>query len=645
MKLRFPFVPVRSFGAKVTLLITLTSGLAVALVSGLTIGIQHLDLRRETMKFVTAQVNSVSINCEAPLDFDDAQSAGKALASLRAVPEIASAVLYKQDQVFATYHRARGPQPNSPVELAASGGDRHWMVFSSPVATQDATAGRVEVIFDTTNLRERLRASIMLTLAEAGLAMVVVFLIATRVRQVLARPVAELAATALRVSHTRDYAIRAEKYGEDELGQLTDNFNEMMDQIQRKDAEIQQAHNQREAVLERERSARAEAERVSRMKDEFVATLSHELRTPLTAILGWAQMMRRPNFDARENEQGLEIIERNARVQTQIIEDLLDMSRIISGKIRLDVQRINLVEVIEAAMSTVRPAAEAKNIRLHDTLDPTVGMVRADPGRLRQVLWNLISNAIKFTGRDGRVEVSLTHRNGQALIVVRDTGQGIKPEFLPFVFDRFRQADSSSTRRHGGLGLGLAIVKQLVELHGGSVRAHSEGEGQGSAFHLEFPLAGPVETSEPDESPSDRSKEWNAGTESTARLNEIRVLVVDDEPDARSLVMRILRNGQASVMSAGSVEEAMEIVRTHRPHVIVSDIGMPGEDGYSLIRRVRGLSDAQLAGTPAIALTAFARSEDRTRALLAGYQMHLSKPVEPSELTVTVASLAGRHTT
>jgi len=291
----------------------------------------------------------------------------------------------------------------------------------------------------------------------------------------------------------RHFAVKAEPVMEPD-GTIREWVGVHTDITERKSMEVARA-----VLLEKERQARAEAERNGRIKDEFLATLSHELRTPMTAILGWGALLRK-DIEAFPEvaRQGFEVIDRNARLQAKIIEDLLDMSRIISGKIRLDVQRINLVEVIEAAMSTVRPAAEAKNIRLHDTLDPTVGMVRADPGRLRQVLWNLISNAIKFTGRDGRVEVSLTHRNGQALIVVRDTGQGIKPEFLPFVFDRFRQADSSSTRRHGGLGLGLAIVKQLVELHGGSVRAHSEGEGQGSAFHLEFPLAGPVETSDTD---------------------------------------------------------------------------------------------------------------------------------------------------
>jgi PAS domain S-box-containing protein len=406
---------------------------------------------------------------------------------------------------------------------------------------------------------------------------------------------------------------------------------------------------EREALLERERAARTEAERASRMKDEFLATLSHELRTPLNAILGWSQVLGGGPVDPDDLAQGLETIERNARAQTQIIEDLLDMSRIISGKVRLDVQRIDLAPVIEAALDTVRPAAAARGIRLLATLDPLARGVSGDPGRLQQVFWNLFSNAIKFTPRGGRVQILLERVNSHLEVSVIDTGEGIRPEFLPHVFDRFRQEDASTARRHGGLGLGLAIVKQLVELHGGSVRAKSAGPGQGATFVVSLPLMAVYSRS--DASEVERRHPQAGGHAAMVsppridlRLDGLKVLAVDDEADARSLVKRLLEDCGATVRTAGSASEALEAVRAERPDVLVSDIGMPGEDGYSLIRRVRAL-EAERGGLdpiPAVALTAYARSEDRMKAVLAGFQMHVSKPVEAAELLTMVASLAGR---
>ncbi|MDB5328486.1 MAG: sensor hybrid histidine kinase [Phycisphaerales bacterium] len=401
----------------------------------------------------------------------------------------------------------------------------------------------------------------------------------------------------------------------------------------------------RESLLDSERSARTEAERVSRMKDEFLATLSHELRTPLNAILGWSQILRSSPPDSDEINEGLDVIERNARSQAQIIEDLLDMSRIISGKIRLDVQRLDVASVIQAALDTVRPAATAKGVRLHVVLDPNTGPVSGDPGRLQQTLWNLLSNAIKFTPKGGRVQVLLERVNSHVEISVSDTGQGIKSEFLPYVFDRFRQADASTTRQHGGLGIGLALVKQLVELHGGTVRAKSLGEGAGSTFVLTLPLT--ILHAEPDDAAARRHPahpvQPGIPHDACVRIEGIRVLVIDDEPDARALVRRLLEDCHAKVQMAGSASEALECLQTVGPFdVIVSDIGMPGEDGYSLIRRIRALSRDRGGQTPAIALTAYARSEDRMRSVIAGFQMHIPKPVEPAELITMVASLAGR---
>ena len=403
----------------------------------------------------------------------------------------------------------------------------------------------------------------------------------------------------------------------------------------------QKAAGEREELLRSERFARAEAERASQMKDEFLATLSHELRTPLSAILGWSQMLRGGERSAADMAKGLDVIERNARVQTQLIEDLLDMSRIISGKVRLDVQHVDPVKFIHAAIETVRPAAEAKGIRIEEMLDPGAGPVSGDPGRLQQVIWNLLSNAIKFTPKDGKVQVLLERVNSHIEISVADTGAGIEPQFIDHVFERFRQQDASTTRSYGGLGLGLSIVKHLVELHGGSVRAHSAGKDRGATFCVHLPLA-VVQRSPGIERLHPRSATAAPVDFRMVDLEGVKVLVVDDQPDARELVGRVLSDCHATVFLADGAAEALALVERERPDVMVSDIGMPELDGYELLKRVRALGAERGGRVPAIALTAFARSEDRTRALRAGFLVHVSKPVEPSELIATVASVAGR---
>lgn len=406
--------------------------------------------------------------------------------------------------------------------------------------------------------------------------------------------------------------------------------------------ELKRSERERSQLLESERKARIEAERASRMKDDFLATLSHELRTPLNAILGYAHLLRDGTIGPLELREAIEVIERNARSQTQIIEDLLDMSRIVSGKLRLDVQRLDIVAVVTAAVDTVRPAADGKGIRITSLLDPHVGPVKGDPSRLQQVIWNLLTNAIKFTPKGGKVQVALERVNSHIEITVSDTGEGIRPEFLPHVFDRFRQADASTTRRHGGLGLGLSIVKQLVELHGGTVRVKSPGLGEGSTFVVALPLSVTHEdaTEAAREHPKTPSHSGDMCDE--IDLTGLRVLVVDDELDARQLLTRILRACHAEVSTAASVPEAIEAVHRDKPQVLISDLGMPGQDGYELIRAIRALPAAQGKDLPALALSAFARSEDRRRAMLAGFQTHVAKPVEPAELIAVVASLAGR---
>jgi PAS domain S-box-containing protein len=404
--------------------------------------------------------------------------------------------------------------------------------------------------------------------------------------------------------------------------------------------ERRQRDEERRQLLEAERAARSEAQRASSMKDEFLATLSHELRTPLNAIVGWAHLLTSRNVDPLRLSEGLAAIHRNSRVQAQLIEDLLDMSRIVSGKVRLDVQRIEPATVLENALDSVRPAAEAKQIRLQSILDPDAGAIMADPARLQQIVWNLLSNSIKFTPRGGRVSLVLRRARSAVEIIVTDNGQGIRQEVLPHIFERFRQGDSSSTRAHGGLGLGLAIVRHLTELHGGTISATSEGEGRGAEFTVRLPV---MSVARPDDSASG-SSQASAAINGAARehlLHGLKVLVVDDEPDARALLRRVLEDAEAHVRTASSVPEALELWKHDKPHVLVSDIGMPGQDGYELIRAVRAM-EPDGRSVAALALTAFARAEDRKRALLAGFHMHLSKPVDPTELTLVVANLAGR---
>src|SRR5581483_2255046 len=366
--------------------------------------------------------------------------------------------------------------------------------------------------------------------------------------------------------------------------------------------------------------------------DEFLATVSHELRTPLTPLLGWTHMLRTHRVDAATLAGGLEVIERNVHAQTQIINDILDVSRIMTGKLRLDVQAVRLAPIIEAAIETVRPAATAKKIRLRTQLAQPDDEVHCDPDRLQQIVWNLLSNAIKFTPKGGEVSIALSTQTGGAEITVSDTGEGISADFLPHVFDRFRQADSSYTRKHGGLGLGLAIVRHLVELHGGTVEAYSEGQGRGATFTVLLPLADEIRLLAPPVTAQ-------AAPEAQWALAGVRLLFVDDDEDTLAVLCMALSQRGATVESATSAAQAFELLRQSLPDVLVCDIGMPGEDGFALMERVRRLSADQGGNVKAVALTAYARAEDRQRALACGFQHHLPKPIDPDELTALLVTL------
>jgi PAS domain S-box-containing protein len=408
--------------------------------------------------------------------------------------------------------------------------------------------------------------------------------------------------------------------------------------VSRDISEQKQAEAERSQLLIREQMARADAEAANRAKDEFLATLSHELRTPVTAIVGWAQVLRVRAGDPAIAGRAIETIERNAHVQAQLVEDLLDVSRIVSGQLRLDAHPLDLIPVIEAALDTVRPAAEVKGIRVESQLDPSAGPVSGDPDRLQQVISNLLANAVKFTPQDGRVQVRLERDGPDVEIAVSDTGQGIPPAFLPQIFDRFRQAESGTARAHGGLGLGLAIVRHLVELHGGTVAAESAGEGHGATFRVRLPIARLASGAPAGGGPPFIGLD----PASLPSLDGLHLLLVEDDADSREALAVVLGQYGAKVTAVGSAAEALATISQSRPDVLVSDIGMPGEDGYSLLRTLRALPPEQGGAIPAIALTGYARPADRARVLAVGFQSHVAKPVEPADLVSVIARLAGR---
>jgi PAS domain S-box-containing protein len=405
-------------------------------------------------------------------------------------------------------------------------------------------------------------------------------------------------------------------------------------------SERRRVEEARAAILAREQAARSELERANRAKDEFIATLSHELRTPLNSVLGWARLLRLGKLDGPSTARAVEAIERGATTQAQMVDDLLDVSRIVRGELRLDVRPVEMVPILEAAIDTVRPAAAARGIEIAAAFPPHGGAVAGDAGRLQQVFWNLLTNAVKFTPDGGRVEVRLGSADGRLVVRVKDTGKGIDPEFLPHVFERFRQADSSTTRVHGGMGLGLAIVRHLVEAHGGTVEGESPGPGMGATFSVSLPNV--QARSRPRAEPARALLRAAAALSPAPALDGLRVLIVDDDADTLEVIRQLLEHAGAAVHAANCVEDALRSLERHRPDVLVSDIGMPGQDGYSLIRRVRALPPERGGLTPAAALTAFTQTEHRQEALGAGYQLYLAKPIGPAELAAAVARLAGR---
>jgi len=598
------------------LLLTLTSTtVALALASSGFLAWDIAQFRGEAREDMRAQSAIIAENSGAPLTFGDDRVAGEILQTLSVRPRVQMACLYESEgTVLTSYQRdSRGRCPARPPQTSTFG----WQAFDivTPVGIGRKWVGMLYIRRDLDDMYARLRVAVATVLGLLLLAFGAAFLTSARMQRSIARPLLELADTAHAISNTRNYALRAAAASNDEIGVVMRAFNEMLDRIGE--------------ALERERQ-------VGRLKDEFLATLSHELRTPLTAMLGWTRMLRSSKLDAAMQARALEIIERNARAQASLIEDLLDMSRIVSGRPRLRVADVDLAAVVDAAVDVVQPAASAKRLRLAVDITDRPAMTHGDAGRLQQVVWNLMSNAVKFTPPDGRIDVRLERGNGYRLSVC-DTGPGIEPPFLPIVFEPFRQIDGTSSREYGGLGLGLAIAKQLVELHGGTIEARSGGRGTGATFEVYLPSIVPAAA---EHAAPHRSLE----PEPPARIDRsllrgMRVLVVDDEEDARALLETALTQYGAEVLTASNAAEALAEIERHQPDVLVSDIGMPTEDGHSLIRKLRLRPRSEGGGIPAIAVTAYASIADRHAAEAAGFQAHVAKPFEIAEIASLAATL------
>jgi signal transduction histidine kinase/CheY-like chemotaxis protein len=595
-------------------LITLASSVIALVFAGA--GVFAWDIvqfRREIARDLSAQARTISENSTAAITFEDAQSAGETLAVLEIRPNVEYACMFRADgSLFATYFRdGQGgcpPVPGDELEVA-------WREarIVAPIDFEGRRIGTLLIMRGLSDVIERLRIGGGILTALLILAVALAALIGHRMQRTIADPLLALAKTARAVSETKDYSLREDIRSNDEVGIVVRAFNDMLDRVQERNAELSQAN---------------------RLKDEFLATLSHELRTPLNAILGWIRIVRAADLPPQTRARALESIERNAALQARLIEDLLEVSRIVTGKLHLQPRRTDLAAIVDAAVEIVQPAATAKNITVTTTIDRRPAMTSGDPDRLQQVIWNLLSNAVKFTPSGGRVEVRLAHDSGYVLTVA-DNGLGIEPAMLPQIFQPFRQIDASPTREQGGLGLGLAIVRQLVEMHGGTVTARSQGAGTGTTFEVRLPSVLPSE-----ERVKDRAAPPGARRSSPSRLlTGIDVLVVDDEEDARELLRTVFDSYGARVTTAGSAADALRELDRAVPHIIVSDIGMPGEDGYTLMRRIRARSARAGGDVPAIALTAYASAADRDAALAAGYQAHVAKPFEPAQVVRLIHDL------
>jgi signal transduction histidine kinase/CheY-like chemotaxis protein len=563
----------------------------------------YVLVRRNVHENLRAQADIVADNTTAAVAFADRAAATETVRALRATPDVDLACVFdQQGRLFAQYARdgaavacPDAPPPDQDMVRSSS------VLIVRPIAVGARRVGTLYVRGTLSEVATRIRLQAYAALAGLMLGALVAVLIAERLQHIISGPIARLGRTAAEISRRGDYSVRAQRQGDDEVGTLVDTFNEMVGEVERRDEQLRAA---------------------SRLKDEFLAAVSHELRTPLNAILGWLQILRTAPATPGMQERALGSLERNARAQARLIEDLLDISRIVSGKLHLKTGIVDLVTVVDAAIEVVRPAADAKHITIERRLPPDPCVVTGDADRLQQIVWNLLSNAVKFTPSGGRVEIQARQEGGTCLIEVRDSGIGISKDFLPYVFDRFRQADGSMTRQQGGLGLGLAIVRELVELHGGTVSASSDGHERGATFSIRLPrlAAAAVRQAEP-------------AQKRAADLHDLAVLVVDDDADSRDVAGAALATVGARVEAVDSSAKALRAIGVRAFDVLVCDIAMPDVDGLTLMRQVR---EAGIV-TPAVAVTAYASSDERARASAAGFQEFVAKPYDLSTLVDAIA--------
>jgi signal transduction histidine kinase/ActR/RegA family two-component response regulator len=637
--MRFRDLSIRS---KLLLMTLVSSGVAVALASGGFLAWDLRQVRDEIDEDVNAQLRLLAESTAAAVSFEDTKVATETLRVLRYRPRTELACLYNADAALFAFYRRPGSGTCPAVAPPDAFG---WSRLEKSATVSDGgnAVGTLFIRRELSDMNARLRVGAATVAGLLLLAIAAAFVIASRMQRSIAAPLLRLAAIARAISTGQDHSLRAVPLSHDEVGVVVHAFNEMLDRIDVRTAALSHANADLEReiderrIVEEERTAALIRERdANRLKDEFLATLSHELRTPLNAVLGWARLLRSATVEPATQARALESIERNARAQARLIEDLLEISRIVTGKLRLQVRECDLAAIVDAASEIVQPAAAAKRLSLAVEVLVRPAMTAGDPDRLQQIIWNLLSNAVKFTPPEGSIRVRLERADGYRL-TVRDTGPGVEPKFLPFIFEPFRQADGSASREHGGLGLGLAIAKQLVELHGGTIGAISMGIGTGATFDVRLP------------SVIVRSLD-NGGRDGLAAppppvtaidgamLDGLHVLIVDDEEDARLLLQTALIQYGADVTIAATAAAAVAAFDARQPDILLSDIGMPFEDGYALIRQLRARPLADGGNIPAIAITAYASASDRLAAQDAGYHAHVAKPFDPAD----VARLVGR---
>ncbi len=589
-------------GRKLVVVAVAASLLALVVSSIAGLVTSFAGLRRSVRGELAAQAQIVADNSSAAVAFEDVATANQMTAALHANNDVELACLYTANgTLLAVYQRSAGSCPAAVPAGESVSGQIVRVVL--PVVEKERTVGTLLVQGNFRQARLRLVSQAVAGFIGIGLGVIAAILLSSRVQRVIARPIEDLSAVASRVSTGGDYSLRATKQSEDEIGQLVDTFNAMLAEIERRDEQLRAA---------------------GRLKDEFLAALSHELRTPLNAVLGWIQVLRSAPTDEATRKRAYESIERNARAQASLIEDLLDISRIVSGKLTLKSEPVDLTAVVEAALEVVRPAAEGKGIRIMRSILPSPQPMAGDPNRLQQVIWNLLSNAVKFSREGGEIQVTLVSDGGHYRIEVRDDGIGIAPEFLTHVFDRFRQADGSTTRQYGGLGLGLAIARELTELHGGTIKVESEGLDRGARFIVELPHRNVYDA------PAQVSQDADGSA-----LEGLSVLIVDDDEDAREVMSEALRAAGADVHTASSAAKALQSIAARNTDVVLCDLAMPEIDGYELIRRLRAV-DGSERRPAAVAVSAHAGPAVEQRTREAGFQTFVSKPYSVDALLVAI---------